>query len=125
MKRFFIGFAFVAIVALTSISAQQDQPRVISEQDAPVTLKILLVKQSTTACGDGFCDLGGLIRLGFPFLGTPSDAVSFPLGDRIFRLTRSEDHRHYQASLTPARGCGIAWFTDERQGFYSGKIQGC
>ena len=84
MKRFFIGFAFVAIVALTSISAQQDQPRVISEQDAPVTLKILLVKQSTTACGDGFCDLGGLIRLGFPFLARPPMPFRFHSGTASF-----------------------------------------
>lgn len=124
MKRCLMGCAFV-VVAMLPVSARQDGSRAISEADAPLVLKILLVRQNPTACGDGYCDLAGLIRLGFPLQGIPSDAVTFPLKNQVFRLTRSEDRRHYQASLTPGSGCGVAWFTDERKAFYSGKIQGC
>ena len=107
----------LTFISAASISARQANASRLPDEQA-FMLKIMLLQQDGRKCAptgkqDGFCDLAELMRGGsFPFQGTAAD-------------TRSEDRQHYQASLTPTSGCGVAWFTDERKVFYSGKMQSC
>jgi hypothetical protein len=96
-------------------------------------MKLLLDQQGSPLCvqrndarKNGFCDLSEIMRLSeVAFQGTTIDSVSLQLSDYTFRVTRSEDKQHFQASLTPSKGCHPAWFTDERKVIYTGRAPGC
>jgi hypothetical protein len=124
-----LAFASVAAVSTARQAGQRDH---LSEADGLKALKLLLEQQASPLCiqrndrKTGFCDLSEIMRVSEPaFQATTIDSVSLQLSDYTFRVTRSEDKQHFQASLTPSKRCGLAWFTDERKTIYAGKMQGC
>ena len=56
---------------------------------------------------------------------TASDATSASLLDYSLRVIRSEDRQHYAATLTPVKGCGLAFSVDDRNVIYTGRSIGC
>jgi len=55
----------------------------------------------------------------------PLDEQTATLRDYRLSLVRSQDAKHYNASLLPSHGCQTAWFTDERGVIYKGLPLGC
>ena len=54
------------------------------------------------------------------------DASSATVEDYTLRVSRSVDKRHFEASLTPVgKGCGKAWFVDDRNVIFVGSPIGC
>jgi hypothetical protein len=53
------------------------------------------------------------------------DTTSASMLDYTLQITRSEDRSHYSATLTPVKGCGLSFFTDDRNVIYTGKSIGC
>jgi hypothetical protein len=56
---------------------------------------------------------------------TITDVASASLLDYMLRVIRSEDRQRYAATLTPLKGCGLAFSVDDRGVIYTGRSIGC
>ncbi|MGH9411996.1 MAG: hypothetical protein ACRD1V_21375 [Vicinamibacterales bacterium] len=56
---------------------------------------------------------------------TIKDTISASVLDYSLRIIRSEDKKHYAATLTPVARCGPAFSLDDRGVIYTGKPLGC
>jgi hypothetical protein len=124
--------ALSSVGAGSSLVAQSH----LTEAQARDAIKKLLEEQDSPLCGrgTGYCDMRDIILGGnVEQVRNPTpnleermiDPVTIQLSDYRLRVTRSEDRRHFQVSLTPDQRCGDAWFTDERKVVFVAKQDGC
>lgn len=116
----------------TGVSVPQSGTTQMTDQQA-IRLVFLVVADEAEANRSGSAlsaipnrlkILIGALRVGTV---TEIDRDTVQIADTyIVRITRSDDRRHCQVSLTPiARGCAPAWFSSETQVVFSGRSVQC
>ena len=125
-----IAFASVCTSAqparVASAPPPQD-PAVLSEEDGLRTMRMLLSAQLSRPEGETYVALVDALRyvptVPRPAAQSDSDTAAFK-GYRL-RMTLSGDKRHFQASLTPEKGCGKSWFSNDQGIIYVGRVLDC
>lgn len=109
-------------------SAPAPNPAVQSDRDGLTTMRMVLSAQASRAKGTPFNSLSDVLK-GLPTLQSRSSAIDTETaainGGYRLRLTLSEDRQHFQASLTPEKGCGTSWFGSDQNLIYVGHPLGC
>ena len=103
-------------------------PAVQADRDGLTTMRMVLSAQASRAKGMPLNSLSDVLK-GLPTLQSGSSAIDAETaalnGGYRLRLTLSEDRQHFQASLTPEKGCGTSWFGSDQNLIYVGRPLGC
>ena len=126
----------IALLSLSGItiafarSIPQDSPNQLTPKEALALVRTLNSAEQTIKINESnYCALDVLLKRAdwFPRQSeiVLSDNSSGTLKGYRLSVVVSADGKHYQLSLRPPSGCGVAYFTSDSGVIYEGKGLGC
>ena len=126
----------IALLSLSGItiafsgSIPQESPNQLAPKEALALVRTINSAEQTIKINESnYCALDVLLKKAdwFPRQSeiALSDNSSGTLKGYKLSIVASADGKHYQLSLRPASGCGVAYFTSESGLIYEGKGLGC
>jgi hypothetical protein len=129
---FIVGLALVG--NQTSIAAVQQQVKHGQQSGLMLMRQVLTIQANRPFAKAGYGSLSDVLKMMPMTRGIApdaaeavhlSDAETADFGEYTLRLTRSEDRAKFELSLVPKDGCGLAFFSNDKNIIYSGKALGC
>ena len=124
-----VGLALIGTETPTVAVQQSAQPQVLTKDEGPRAMRMLLTMQANRPYGKGnYGTLSEILELVPPVRvdATIVDEQTASYRGYTIRMTRSADRKHFELALVPAGGaCAASWFSNEQNVIYAGQAIGC